>query len=968
MYKYMALTLAGFLISFVLFAQNGGLSGKLIDRTENKPVAGATVSLLRQADSSEVSKTVSSAEGTFSFSGLISDSLIIQVTSVNLQEYISFITLRDTVKTLAPIMMERQNKDLAGVTVISRTPPVIVKGDTSQFSASQFKVNPDATTEDLIKKMPGITVAKDGTVTAQGEQVRKVTIDGKDFFGDDAAAALKNLPSEVVDKIQVFDRLSDQARLTGFDDGNSVKAINVVTKAGIKNGRFGRVYAGYGTDSRYSAGGNSSFFKNNRRLSLVGNFNNINLQNFASQDLLGVTSSNNNNNNRGGGGGGPQGGGGGRFGGGNTGDFNVSPAGGISRTNAAGINYSNVYNKKLTLAGSYFFNNSRNDNASLINTETFLKADTALFTRQNSNTLTDNTNHRLNLRLEYNIDSSNSIFIIPSINFQDNNSNAFSRLRSFYGMPVTGALYDSANNSLSRIGTDRNGFNIRNNILYRHAFAKKGRSLSLGFNTSFSKNNSDNITAANYRYFDTGIFTDSLQNQFYDNLTDGYSIGGTIAYTEPLSLKAQLQFDYNPSVQINHADQKTFAFDGQKYSAFDSVLSNKFDNRITINNGGVTYRYTPGKDEQLSFGLSYQHAQLQSDRIFPSKTNTNKSFSSALPNLIYRKKISASSNIRIFYRASVNFPSVNQLQDVVNNANPLRVNVGNPLLNQSNTHFLGSRYSYTNSKTSKSFFAGVFLQTAADFISNATYIPDGDSSLQTGSKSFLLNKGTQLSKPVNLNGYRTARTFLTYSMPIKMLKTIVNLNAGVNYSRLPGLINDRKTITDNFIYTTGIVLASNINEFVDFNISYAANFNQTSGSVSGKNNYVNQAAGIQLNLLSKQGWFVQNDVDYRVNSGLSEGFNQEFGLWNAAIGKKFLKNRVGELKLSVFDLLKQNQSIVRTVDEKSIQDIQSDVLKQYFMLTFTYNLKNFGTPAKQVARGENREEGQRPVMPRGGGF
>ncbi len=957
MFKFILFTISLLFISTVSFAQNSGLSGKLIDRTENKPVAGATVSLLRQADSTEVSKTVSTAEGNFAFTGLTPDSLILQVTSVNLQEYISFVTLRDTSRILAPIMMERQNKDLAGVTIISRSPPVIVKGDTSQFSASQYKVNPDASTEDLIKKMPGITVAKDGTVTAQGEQVRKVTIDGKDFFGDDASAALKNLPSEIVDKIQVFDRLSDQSRLTGFDDGNSVKAINVVTKAGIKNGRFGRVYAGYGTDGRYSAGGNSSFFKENRRLSLVGNFNNINLQNFASQDLLGLTASGNNNNRGGGGGGGRPGG----MGGGG-GDFNVPQSNGISKTNAFGLNFSNVYNKKATLAASYFYNNSTNTNRSLIKTETFLRPDTSLFTFQNSNTLTENTNHRINLRLEYMFDSSNSLFIIPSVNLQKNDSRSFSDLRSYYGLPAAGNFYDSVNNSLGRVNSNREGYNIRNNIMFRHAFVKKGRSFSLGFNTNFNKNDGENTSNAAYRYYD-GIFTsDSLQNQFTDNQSDGRTIGGSISYTEPLSAKAQMQIEYNPSVQMSKADQQTFSFDGQKYSMFDTALSNKFENRNTINNAGLTYRYTPSRDEQLSFGFNFQNTKLESDRLFPTQTNVNQSFTSLLPNAMFRKKLSASSNIRLFYRANVNFPSVNQLQDVVNLNNPLRVSTGNPLLKQTNTQFGGGRYSYTNSKTSKSFFANVFFQTAENYISNATFIPKADSVIQNGIE---LRKGSQLSKPVNLNGFRSLRSFLTYSMPLKALKTVVNLNAGLIYSKLPGLTNNIAIVTNNSIYNAGIVLASNISQYVDFNLSYNANFNQTTGT-GGDNNFVNQVVGFQVNLLSKKGWFLQNDVDYRANTGLSEGFNQTYGLWNAAVGKKFLKNQVGELKLSVFDILKQNQSIIRSVDEKGIQDVQSDVLRQYFMLTFTYNLKNFGKPAAQNTRRENREEGNRPMRQGGG--
>ena len=184
------------------------------------------------------------------------------------------------------------------VVVSGAAPPVKQKQDTLEYSANQFKVNPDATGEDLIKKMPGITVDQKGSVTAQGETVQKVTVDGRDFFGDDATATLRNLPSEVIDKIQVFDRLSDQAQLTGFDDGNTTKSINIVTKANMRTGNFGRVFAGYGTDDRYNAGGNVSFFNNNRRISLVGLFNNINQQNFSSQDLLGVTSSRN----RGGGG------------------------------------------------------------------------------------------------------------------------------------------------------------------------------------------------------------------------------------------------------------------------------------------------------------------------------------------------------------------------------------------------------------------------------------------------------------------------------------------------------------------------------------------------------------------------------------------------------------------------------------------------------------------------------------------
>ncbi len=924
------------IFGIITFAQKTGINGTVADSNDKAPVKGATVAVYLQNDTTKknLQTTLTNASGSFILVGIANGNYFFEISSVGYQNLKTPVIVNEGMKDMGIFNLKRQGKDLADVTVISTTSAVVQKADTTQFSASQYKVNPDATTEDLVKKMPGITVASDGTVTAQGEQVKKITIDGKDFFGDDASAALKNLPSEVVDKIQVFDRLSDQAQLTGFDDGNSVKAINIITKSGIKNSQFGRAYAGYGTDDRYTAGGNIGFFNGNRRISIVANLNNINQQNFGSQDLLGITTSN--------------GRGGGR-GGGSTDNFSVGQASGISKTNAFGINYSNQLGKKVTITGSYFFNNSNNTNESIINTETFSPPKN-LFTTQKSNTLTENTNHRINLRLEYKIDSFNSIFIIPSINFQNNNSTSLAALQNFYGAS------DSVNTSLNRNTSDRQGYNIRNNIMYRHSFAKRGRTISLGFNTSIAKNNGTSITDAEYRFFKNGFVTDSVQQQLYDNITNGETIGGSIAYTEPVGKKAQIQIDYNPSVQKNKANQEAFAYDGQKYSMFNPTLSNKFDNTITNNNAGINYRYSKNKDEQLSFGANIQNAKLESQRLFPIVSSVNQSFFSILPNAQWRKKFSTSSNIRLFYRASTNFPSINQLQDVVNLSNPLRVSSGNPDLKQSYTNLVSARYSYTNSKTSKSFFANIFLQTAKDYISNAIYIAQNDSTIQQG---IILKKGSQLTKPVNLNGYKSLRTFFTFSMPVKALKTIINLNAGFTYAKLPGLVNFTTTNTNNYTYSTGVVLASNISEYVDFNLSYNANFNNasTTSITSVNNKYVNQVAGFQINLLDKKGWFIKNDVTGQSYSGLSAGLNQRFWLWNAAIGKKFLKRQAGELKLSVFDLLKQNQSIVRTVTGAYIEDVQSQVLQQYFMLTFTYNLKNFGVAANSADNNFRGREG-----------
>ena len=267
------------------------LKGKLNDKSDKSAIAGANIKLISQRDSSKIKETVTDKSGNFSFAGLNASGFTIYIDASGYEKIQQKINLQASNNTAIPFSVAKAATDLTGVTVVAKAAPVRQKVDTTEFSASQFKVNPDATAEDLIKKLPGIVVDKSGNVTTMGEQVKKVTVDGRDFFGDDATAALKSLPADIIDKIQVFDKLSDQATFTGFDDGNSTKSINIVTKSGMRNGQFGRMFAGYGTDNRYTSGGNVSFFKNNQRISLVGLFNNINQQNFASEDLLGVTSS-----------------------------------------------------------------------------------------------------------------------------------------------------------------------------------------------------------------------------------------------------------------------------------------------------------------------------------------------------------------------------------------------------------------------------------------------------------------------------------------------------------------------------------------------------------------------------------------------------------------------------------------------------------------------------------------------------
>lgn len=928
MFRYLLTFFFASILSFHLSGQS--ISGTVLDAVTNVPVSNATVTL-QIADSSEAPMvSVSDASGHFNFYEISNGAYNLSVTSVGYASQNKPVTVTDQNVELK-INIAKTEQTLSTVFINSAPPPVKQNGDTLDYSANQFKVNPDATSEDLIKKMPGVTVDKTGTVTAQGETVKKVTVDGRDFFGDDATATLRNLPAEVVDKIQVFDKLSDQAQLTGFDDGNTQKSINIVTKKDMRNGNFGRIYGGYGTDDRYSGGGNVSFFNNARRISLLALVNNVNQQNFSSQDLIGATSGVAR-----GGGGRPGGAGGGNFRGGGP-DFMVGPQTGIAKTNALGINYSDAWGRKIDVTGSYFFNNSNTANNQIINQQNFITKDSSQYYRENTLSDTKNYNNRVNFRLTYRIDSSNTIIATSNLNFQKNNS-----VNSVNGINY---FDESEPNILSKTVNDLNsnihGNSLNNMLLFRHAFAKQGRSISLGiFQSSNNRNGQSYLDAFNSYYKPTPTEDTVKQLSDQKSLTNQYRF--SLEYTEPIAPKTQMQISYGPSFQSGKANQETSSFDDgtSKYSILDTNLSNNLHNTYNTQNAGITFRHGD-RNNMVAAGVSYQYSELKSKQVFPEIGQIDNIYSNFLANVFSRFKLSPKSTLRIIYRGSVSPPSVTQLQKVINNTNQFFYTTGNPDLQQQYTNNLITRFTYTNSAKGQSFFANIFLQKIDNYITNATYTAAHDSTL---SPTVILYRGSQLSKPVNRNGYVNARSFFTFGLPLKFAKMNLNMNAGLSYGRQPGLLNNVENISNAYNYNLGAALSSNISEYIDFNLSYSANINTVKNSIQPtlNNNYFIQSAGIYANFLTKKGLLFQNDLSNETYKGLTGGFNQNYWLWNMAVGQKFLKNRDGELKLSVFDLLKQNKSITRNVTESYVQDQINQVLQQYFMVTFTYKLKTFG--------------------------
>ena len=929
--------------AFLFFAASGlnaqgiRLTGTLYNTEDQLSLVGASIKLINARDTTKISYANSDLQGQFAFNTLTKGKYWLDITYIGFERFRKQVSVSNKTEDLGKLFLTPATTSLKGVSVTSEAIRADQKGDTTQYSSAAYKVTQDATTEDLVKKMPGITV-ENGVVKSQGEDVKKILVDGKQFFGDDPTVTLRNLPAEVIDKIQVFDKLSDQSAWSGFDDGNAQKTMNIITKSAKNSGQFGKFAAGYGTDGRYMAGLNLNLFEGNRRITILGNSNNINEQNFGSDDFLGAMGSSGR-----GGHGTSRGGGGNPMG---------NTQGGLTTINSIGFNFTNTWNK-ATLNASYFYNKGENRTNRVLDRQYILNGTSSQEYNEVSRAISINDNHRLNLRLEYNADDHNSLIITPRISFQKNTSESILQASS----STSGELLNSTNNSNT---STSNGYNLNNDLLFRHKFSKAGRTISVGLTTGLSNSKRENhLDAMNLYYLtDTVNQSDSIK-QFGKSLSDATSLSSSLVYTEPLSSKSQMQFNYNVGFSKNNNDKSTFnyVYETQEYANFDTLMSNIYSNDYTTQSVGTGYLY---KDDKLNMnaGLAYQYSVLAGNQEFPMPGDTRKSFSNLLPSFMLNYKITESKNLRLNYRANSNPPSVTQLQAVVNNANPLLLSAGNPNLKQEIRHTMRSRLSLANKAKTSNLFAMLSFTAIPNYIGNATIVAKNDT-LVFGQE---MRRGAQLSIPTNLDGAWNARTLISYGFPLQTIKSNFNINAGVSFNRLPSLINKRTNISNTYGINQGVVLSSNISQTLDFTLSYNLNYNLVNNSLQPElnNNYIFQIASGTFNWQFWKGLFVQTNLVYQNYHVISPREITQYSLWNASLGSKLFKNNAGEIKLTAYDLLNQNKSLSRSVTDTYIENSNTEVLKQYVMLTFTYNLRNFKGKMPEMPNERRHDFGDQP--------
>lgn len=915
-----------------IFAQStGGIRGTIMDTAAKSPISDVTVTVLQAKDSSLVTFGRTNKNGAFEIKYLPNGSYRLLATHISYRNYSKNFEITDENREVDAgyVVMNSKSYMLDEVTVMQERAPVTFKNDTIEFNAGSFKTKPNSVVEDLLKKLPGVQVDKDGKIKANGEEVKKILVDGKPFFGNDPKVATKNLPSDVVDKVQVFDKKSDQSQFTRFDDGNSEKTINLTLKPDKKNGAFGRAAAAAGNKDRYQGNFNLNSFKGERQFSAIGMANNTNKQGFTFMDMLNFT----------GGLGGP---------GGRGGAVEISAgslplqgfggaANSITTTWAGGLNFNDNWGKNVEISGSYFYNrmqdavDQKSNRQYLLTNNPFNRLQDAISNRKNES-------HRLNISADYKIDSFNSLKITSVANLQESVSSSNSKYTSI------SAKGNLLNSGTSATGNLSNGYSWNNNALWRHRFPKKGRTLSANFSLGINQAESNGRLKSDnsfYRPDGTLDFSDTL-DQVNNQENDGLNYGTTISYTEPLSKRALLEFSYNFNKSNTISGKETFDKEPGtgKYQIRNEMLSSDFDNTYTYHRGGMSFRYQQ-KKYNFSIGSTVQRASLESDFHFLGKDSTiEQSFVNVLPNARLEYNINQYKNFRFSYGTYTRQPSATQLNPIIDNSDPLNIRIGNAHLDQEYNHRLQLNFMSFDPFRKTSFFSMINLNAIQNSIVSDDHINA---------------QGIRTTRPVNADGVYTLNGTLSWGLPVKKIKSNINLNTNATQSKNVNFINGNENKINNLMLAEEISLNYSHKEKLDVTLGTQISFNNVRYSLTPQQNtkYWNQEYSLDVNLYLPKGFSIASEFTFTRNTGYATGFNTDVALWNAGLAKQLFRNKKGELKIQMFDILNENVGIIRNANQNYIEDVYSKILNRYFVVGFTYNLSRFAGKAMPAQRPGN---------------
>lgn len=900
------------------------ITGIVKDLDTKEPLLEAAVKLVTANDSSFVAGTTTDIDGKFSLTGVKTGKYLLTVSYIGYADLEKPVTVGSSNLRLGVLSLKEASHMLGEVSVVAVKTPIKVMEDTVEYNADSYHTQPNAVVEDLLKRLPGVEVGTDGSITANGKTISKFLVNGKEFFSDDPQVASKNLPANLVDKLQVVDRKSDMARLTGVDDGEDETVINLTFKKGMDQGWFGTAEGGYGTDDRYMGSFNVNRFWNGNQITLLGNFNNTN--------QIGFTDSNGSRFRR--------------FGGNN----------GITESRALGLNFNVGKEEIIRVGGDIMWSNT--DAKTITKQERqYLFEDYSTYSKIDKAVRDRGNNFRGDFRVLWKPDSFNTLEFRPnfSLNFNKSNDN---EVTSYFNSSM-----DKVSDNTARSYSKGDSYEFGGRLIYSHNFKRhRGRSFSISGQYRYS-NVTETGTSINdfIRYImeedpDNTEDSSELLNQYSDNHTWSNRVMGQFTWTEPLGNVANgnfLTFSYRMNYRWNNADKLVYDIpDDYEYDIMPPVIlnpdgtftteepnpdySNRYRNNSFNQNIRLGYKKVT-KNANMEVGLALVPQMTKSIYLDNSAKNIDRWVWNYSPFLRYRYKFGKRSSIQLNYRGNSSQPSMAQLQPVADISNPTNIIQGNPNLDPSFSHSINIRFQDFNMDSQRSLMLmGDFQITQNSIISKSTYFDDGK----------------RQTTYVNVNGVWNGRLMNMFSMPLRNKKWSVSNHVFVNANHNIGFNNGLRNTSLSFRINESPGITFRPDHF-ELELRPRYSVQTTHNSVQKNANQTVHSYGGRFDgtYYTPWGLTLQSDINYSATSGYAAGYDTRTWMWNATISQQFLRNKALTLSVKAYDLLNQRKNIRRNVTANYIDDTRYNALTRYFMVTLSYRFNTFGKGNEPSAPG-----------------
>ena len=900
------------------------ITGIVKDLDTKEPLLEAAVKLVTANDSSFVAGTTTDIDGKFSLTGVKAGKYLLTVSYIGYADLEKPVTVGSSNLRLGVLSLKEASHMLGEVSVVAVKTPIKVMEDTVEYNADSYHTQPNAVVEDLLKRLPGVEVGTDGSITANGKTISKFLVNGKEFFSDDPQVASKNLPANLVDKLQVVDRKSDMARLTGVDDGEDETVINLTFKKGMDQGWFGTAEGGYGTDDRYMGSFNVNRFWNGNQITLLGNFNNTN--------QIGFTDSNGSRFRR--------------FGGNN----------GITESRALGLNFNVGKEEIIRVGGDIMWSNT--DAKTITKQERqYLFEDYSTYSKIDKAVRDRGNNFRGDFRVLWKPDSFNTLEFRPnfSLNFNKSNDN---EVTSYFNSSM-----DKVSDNTARSYSKGDSYEFGGRLIYSHNFKRhRGRSFSISGQYRYS-NVTETGTSINdfIRYImeedpDNTEDSSELLNQYSDNHTWSNRVMGQFTWTEPLGNVTNgnfLTFSYRMNYRWNNADKLVYDIpDDYEYDIMPPVIlnpdgaftteepnpdySNRYRNNSFNQNIRLGYKKVT-KNANMEVGLALVPQMTKSIYLDNSAKNIDRWVWNYSPFLRYRYKFGKRSSIQLNYRGNSSQPSMAQLQPVADISNPTNIIQGNPNLDPSFSHSINIRFQDFNMDSQRSLMLmGDFQITQNSIISKSTYFDDGK----------------RQTTYVNVNGVWNGRLMNMFSMPLRNKKWSVSNHVFVNANHNIGFNNGLRNTSLSFRINESPGITFRPDHF-ELELRPRYSVQTTHNSVQKNANQTVHSYGGRFDgtYYTPWGLTLQSDINYSATSGYAAGYDTRTWMWNATISQQFLRNKALTLSVKAYDLLNQRKNIRRNVTANYIDDTRYNALTRYFMVTLSYRFNTFGKGNEPSAPG-----------------